>query len=122
VVTRCRSSALACTGSLQPRRAEQDHVQALLAKYEEEEGQAHTGRGGMGPAQKASNTGHRASTCDAESDEDDEGGADSVASVSVSEPESWGGEVWEEDAVRGVSGSYLRFSKRLALCPDQVVR
>lgn len=36
--------------------------------------------------------------------------------------ESWAGEAYEKDEIRGVDRSYVKFSKRLARCPQQCVR
>jgi hypothetical protein len=95
-------------------RAELEHVQQLVARYEAEEGAA-VGDGSAGGASSSRARGAAAAMCGPAV----EGGG-----------ESWSGEAYEADAVlappggkRGVVGAaYLKFAKQLARCPDQCAR
>ncbi|KXZ51815.1 hypothetical protein GPECTOR_11g256 [Gonium pectorale] len=65
-----------------------------------------------------------------ESDDDDGDGGSSLADgdggggggEAGSDHDSWAGEEYEEDHVRGVDGAYLKYAARLARQPDQCVR
>lgn len=95
-------------GTRQPQAAtaEQEHLQQLVAQYEQEEG---------APVAASGTTGSAAAACTPAI----EGG-----------PEAWGGEAYEEDTVLALPGgkrahvgpAYFKFSKQLARCPDQCAR
>ena len=91
-------------------KREMDHVQDLLAKYQvEENGELEE----LVESQKG------------EMDEENEAVATSSSqSVQGKEKEalSWAGEEYEEDQVKGVLPSYLKFANRLQRVPEQCVR
>lgn len=86
-----------------------------------------SGRTGGGPQRSAPMRGP-SGTADSDSDGEgtSSGGGDAAsameADVSDGGSESWAGEQYEEDHLRGVEGSYLKFAKRLARQPDQCAR
>lgn len=89
-------------------RSQLAHIQQLLAQYEAEE------RGGAGPS--TATTSITTSSTAGGSSAGPGGGEGGEAG------EAWGGEGYEEDAARGVTRAYLKFSKRLGRAPTQCAR
>lgn len=96
--------SLPAGGAKAMSKAELAHVQELLRQYEQGEEQGSTG----GTASAAGTSGASQP-------------ADAGGEKAMSE-ESWAPEEYEEGEVRGVQGSYLKFSERLQRRPDQCVR
>ncbi|KAF5832243.1 programmed cell death protein 2 [Dunaliella salina] len=101
-------------GNASIKEAEQAHIKSLLLDYQQEgatdllspSGAAGNGMGGISGCTDHS----RGATMEVE----EEGGSEGSA--------GWVGEEYEEDSVRGVQPSYLKFSKRLLQRPEQCVR
>ena len=107
------------------------HAQHLLREYQRQEGQQ-----GGAEAEACTSAIHRArgsarrpENCGGsgkgeESSSDDEGGdeGESGGSEAGSGLVAWAGEEYEEERVRGVEGSYLKYAARLRRQPLQCVR
>jgi len=93
--------------------AEQAHIRSLLLRYQQE---GATDLLSLNPS--GNGTGGTSGGADHNSgatmEVEEEGGSEGSA--------GWVGEEYEEDSVRGVQPSYLKFSKRLLQRPEQCVR
>ncbi|GLC43497.1 hypothetical protein PLESTM_001479600 [Pleodorina starrii] len=124
------------------RQGDEDHVRQLLEEYERQEQQLGLARGSLsnhasvptGPA-GSSQRGQVAACSMAAAGRSPAGGRGSEegsedgAAAGVPPPgdggddmDSWAGEEYEEDHVRGVQGAYLKYSARLTRQPDQCAR
>ena len=105
------------------------HAQHLLREYQRQEGQqgggeaeacasaVHRDRGG---ARKGGCGGKEGESSGDEGNEGDEG--ESGGSEAGSGLVAWAGEEYEEERVRGMEGSYLKYAARLRRQPLQCVR
>jgi hypothetical protein len=96
----CVFTGLTGTGKSSVPQHERAHIQQLLAAYQ------------AGSTEQPEVTTSHASSS----------GRGSKGVEDACEPEVWAGEAYEEDQVRGVVPSYMKFSKRLAKQPAQCAR